>query len=160
MAIKNPPSGYHTVTPSLCIDGAAAAIDFYRRAFGAEEVMRMPGPDGRLLHAEIRIGDSMLMLSDVFPDMGSEATRSSVWLYVDDCDALYKQALTAGATSIMEPSDAFWGDRMSQVIDQWGNKWAISTHIKDMTPEEMKAAGDEFMKQAAGQQRPPDSDKA
>jgi PhnB protein len=147
MAIKNPPKGYHTLTPGLNIDGAAEAIDFYRKAFGAEEESRMPGPTGKLMHAEIRIGDSVVMISDTMPEMGNTATTSSMWLYVDDCDAAYKRAVAAGAKSIMEPADMFWGDRMSQVADKWGNKWGISTRIRDMSQDEMRKAGEEWMKQ-------------
>jgi uncharacterized glyoxalase superfamily protein PhnB len=146
MAMKNPPKGYHTVTPGLTVDGAANAIDFYAKAFGAEEESRMPGPDGRIMHAEIRIGDSVVMLNDSMPEMGSNPTTSSMWVYTDDCDALYKRAVEAGAKSIMEPADMFWGDRMAQVADAWGNKWGLSTRIKEMSTEEMKKAGEEWMK--------------
>jgi PhnB protein len=154
MATKNPPKGYHSVTPALTVDGAAEAIDFYRQAFGAEEESRMPGPSGRLMHAEIRIGDSVVMLSDTMPEMGNTPTTSSLWIYVDDCDAMYKRAIAAGAQSIMAPDDQFWGDRMSQVRDRWGNKWGISTRIRDMSQAEMKKAGDEFMAQMAKQGPP------
>src|SRR5688500_16473332 len=103
MAIKNPPKGYHSVNPGLTIDGAAEAIAFFVKAFGAEEVARMNGPGGKIMHAEIRIGDSIIMLNDVFPEMGSKPTNSTMYLYVDDCDALHRRAVAAGATSSMEP---------------------------------------------------------
>src|SRR5687767_1252899 len=145
MAIKNPPKGYHSVTPSLTVDGAAEAIDFYRKAFGAEEESRMPGPGGKLMHAEVRIGDSVVMLSDAMPEMGNTPTTASLYIYADDCDAMYKRAVAAGGESTMEPADMFWGDRMAGIKDRWGNRWGISTRIKDMSPEEMKKAGQEWM---------------
>jgi PhnB protein len=152
MAIQNPPQGYHTVTPSLTVEGAVKAIEYYARAFGAEELMRMPGPDGRLMHAEIRIGDSIVMLSDAMPEMGNPASSSTLYVYTDDCDALYQRAVGAGARSTMEPADMFWGDRMAQVTDPFGIKWGISTKVKDLTEEEMRVAGEAFMKQMAEQQ--------
>src|SRR5215475_8914271 len=110
MAIKNPPKGYGSVTPTLSLTNAAKAIDFYRKAFGAEEEGRFPGPDGRIMHAEIRIGDSRIMLNDVMPEMGAPATTSSLWIYCDDTDGLYNRAVAAGAKVLMPPTDAFWGD--------------------------------------------------
>src|SRR6266496_2742399 len=108
MTIKNPPKGYHSVTPALSLKNAAQAIDFYRKAFGAEEQSRFAGPDGRIMHAEIRIGDSLIMLGEQMPEMGATVTTSSLWIYTDDADGLYKRAVTAGAKALMAPSDAFW----------------------------------------------------
>lgn len=142
------PHGYHTVSPNLTIRGAAAAIDFYKKAFGAIEKERMTGgPDGKLvLHAEIQIGDSIVMLGDEFPDYGAfspahfDGTTCSLVIYVDDCDAVVDQAVAAGAQVKMPVADMFWGDRMGAVIDPFGHKWSIATHKVDLTPEEMDAA--------------------
>jgi PhnB protein len=152
MAIKNPPKGYHSVTPALSIDGAAAALDWFRKALGAEEdpKTRMVGPGGKIMHTEMRIGDSAIMVSDTMPEMGNLATSSSFYIYVDDCDALYKKAVAAGGKSTMEPTDCFWGDRMAQVKDAYGNSWSFSTRVKEMSDEEMRKAGEEFMKQQGG----------
>jgi len=151
MAIKNPPKGYHSVTPGLNVDGADRALEFYKQAFGAEETSRFLGPGGKIMHSEIRIGDSVIMVNDAMPEMGAHPTTSSLWIYADDCDALYKRAIAAGAKSVMEPTDCFWGDRMGQVGDAWGNKWSIAKRIKEMSADEMKAAGEEFMQQMAQQ---------
>lgn len=141
------PDGFHTVTPYLTIRGAADAIEFYKAAFGATEKDRMPGPDGRtLMHAEIVIGDSVIMMSDEFPDFGAlspshyQGTTASILLYVEDCDALFKRAIAAGAKELQPPTDMFWGDRMGQLLDPFGHKWSIGTHKLDLTPEEMAAA--------------------
>ncbi len=134
MAVRPIPEGYHSVTPSLNIQGAARWIDFARRAFDAEELMRMPGPGGALLHAEVRIGDSIVMLSDAVRE---PAMPGSLFLYVTDADAVYEQALKAGATSLLAPTDMFWGDRMARVTDPCGNLWAIATHREDVAPEEI-----------------------
>jgi uncharacterized glyoxalase superfamily protein PhnB len=143
MATKPIPAGYHTITAQLSIDGAAKAIDFYKKAFGAEELDRAPDPSGqKVWHAAIKIGDSMLFVNDVFPDMGGSPSHSSLWLYVPDTDAAFKRAVDAGAKATMPPADMFWGDRMGQVADPFGQKWTIATHVKDMTPAEMKSAQD------------------
>lgn len=144
------PEGFHTVTPHLVIDGAARAIDFYARAFGAEEVLRMPAPDGqRLMHAEIRIGDSRIMLADDFPEFCGGVSRHpgtlggspvTVHLYVKDVDATMARAEKAGATVTMPATDMFWGDRYGKVLDPFGHDWSIATHVADPTPEEMEAA--------------------
>lgn len=141
------PDGYHAVTPYLTIRGASAAIDFYKKAFGAEEKVRMPGPDGdSLMHAEIAIGGSMIMLSDEFPERGVMSPThyggptSSLMLYVPDADAVFRQAVAAGATALMPVTDMFWGDRMGQVLDPFGHKWAIATHTLDLTADEMQKA--------------------
>ena len=143
MAVKPIPEGYHTLTPSLTIRGATEAIEFYKRAFGAVELMRMPGPGGKLMHAEIRIGDSVLMLSDEFPDMGGKSPQalggSPVYLfvYVDDVDAVFKRAVDAGAQVRMPLADMFWGDRFGRVVDPFGHEWGLATHKEDLTPKEI-----------------------
>lgn len=150
MSVKPVPEGFSTITPQLNIDGAARAIDFYRNAFGAIEVERMSDPSGtKVWHAMLKIGDSPIFVNDVFPEMDPSAkpSQSSMWLYVPDVDAWYKRAVDAGGTPKMPPMDMFWGDRMGQVIDPFGNKWTIATHVKDMTPEEIKAAEAAFVAQ-------------
>lgn len=152
------PDGFHSVTPHLLLNGCADAIEFYKQAFGAEEVMRMPGPGGMLMHAEIRIGDSIIMLGDEMPgpdgcaksptSIGGTAVVLS--LYVEDVDASFQRAVAAGAEVAMPPTDMFWGDRYSSVKDKWGHQWSIATHTKDMTPEEIGAAAQEFMQQMSG----------
>jgi len=141
------PAGYHSIQPYLHLRGAAQAIDFYKAAFGATEIMRMPAPDGkRIMHAEIRLGDSVVMLADEHPERGifSPAhfggATSSLMFYVEQCDAVYKKALAAGAKSLREPADQFYGDRMAGVEDPFGIQWWIATHVKDVSPEEMQAA--------------------
>jgi PhnB protein len=141
------PDGYHTVTPYIAVDGAADAIEYYKRAFGAKERMRMDGPDGSIAHAEIEIGDSPVMISDPFPQSTVKAPRTlggtttSIMLYVEDCDAVVKQAVDAGATIEMEPQDMFWGDRFGTIVDPFGHTWSIATHIEDVPPEEMAERG-------------------
>lgn len=146
------PTGFHAVTPHLVIEGAAAAIDFYKKAFGAEEIARMPAPDGkRLMHAQIRIGDSIVMLGDEFPEYGPPrnpralgASSAVLHLYVKNADAAFDRAIQAGATVIMPPTDMFWGDRYSQVKDPFGYDWAIAQHIRDMSLPEMMDAAKNF----------------
>jgi len=133
--------GFHTVTPYIVVKGAANAIDFYKKAFGAEEVMRMGGPGEPVMHAEIRIGDSMIMLSDEWPDYGNKAplanhTSSSLHLYVPDADKAFERAIAAGCTVKMPVSDMFWGDRYGKVVDPFGHVWGIATHQEDVSPEE------------------------
>lgn len=144
MAVKAIPEGYHSITPYLVCKGAAKAIEFYTNAFGAKEFVRMPGPGGRIMHAEIRIGDSVVMLADENPDrgavappLGSLARSMSIMLYTDNVDAVFKRALDLGAASIQAPTDMFWGDRMGNLMDPFGHQWAIATHKEDVTPEEM-----------------------
>ena len=141
------PDGFHSVTPYLTLRGAGAAIEFYKKAFGAREKERLTGPDGKsLMHAEIMIGDSVVMLSDEFPERGALSpahyggSTSSLMLYVADADAVFRQAVAAGATALMPVADMFWGDRMGQVLDPFGHKWAIATHVVDLTPEETQQA--------------------
>lgn len=141
------PEGYRSITPYLTITNAAKAIDFYRQAFGAVELYRMPAPDGeRLLHAEIQIGDSRLMLCDSFPEFGGTAPARDgagvgVHLYVENVDAVLASAEQAGARITMPAADAFWGDRYGKLLDPFGVTWSVATHIKDMTPDEIAAAG-------------------
>jgi PhnB protein len=142
--IKAIPDGYHRIQPYLYIRGAAEAIDFYKKVFGATERMRMPQPDGRIGHAEILFGDSVIMLADEHPEKEIHSPKHfggspiSLMLYVEDCDAVYQQALTAGAKSLREPADQFYGDRMAGVEDPFGFQWWLGTHIKDVSMEEMQ----------------------
>ena len=148
MAVPPIPDGYHSVTPYLIVDDAAAAIGFYQRAFGAQELYRLPMKDAegrdRIGHAEIRIGDCNLMLSDEWPDMqaiGPNArggTTVSFMVYGDDVDRAYQRALDAGAKADKPIKDEFWGDRMGSVIDPFGHKWALATHVEDVPPDEME----------------------
>ena len=147
MAVKPIPDGFHSVTPQLEVRGAAKLIDFMKQAFGAEEVMRMPGPGGALMHAEVKIGDSIVMMSDAVREA---PMPGSVFLYVNDVDAVYKRALQAGATSQLEPTDMFWGDRFASVKDSFGNKWGMATHKEDVPPEELPKRAAAFMKQQGG----------
>lgn len=146
MSNVNPiPEGFHTVSPHLVVKDAGAAIDFYTKAFGAKEMYRMPGPDGKsVMHAEIRIGDSPVMLASEWPGDGMPkspetlgGTGVTIHLYVEDVDKLFKQATDAGATPTMPPMDAFWGDRYGKLKDPFGHDWGIATHIEDVPPEEM-----------------------
>jgi PhnB protein len=147
------PPGYHTITPSLAIRNAERAIEFYKKAFGAEEQFRMPGPDGKLMHAELRIGNSIIMLGEEMPEWGARSPSMlggspvSFYLYVDDVDAFWNRAVAAGAKPTMPLSDMFWGDRMGKLEDPFGHVWAPAQHVKDMTPEELKQAQDAFFAQ-------------
>jgi PhnB protein len=144
--VKPVPEGYHSIQPYLYIRGAAAAIEFYKQVFGARERMRMPVSDGRLQHAEIEIGDSCLMLADEYPEKQIYSpkhlggTPVSIMLYVDDCDATYQKALAAGAKSLREPQNQFYGDRLAGIEDPFGFQWWLGTHIQDVSLEEMQAA--------------------
>jgi uncharacterized glyoxalase superfamily protein PhnB len=147
------PKGYHTVTPSIVVAGAAKAIDFYRKAFGAEEVMRFPGPDGSIMHAEIRIGDSTIMLGDEMPDQGGKSPKAyggtavSFFVYKDNVDAAWKRAVDAGAKPIMPLIDQFWGDRAGCLEDPFGHKWWLAQHIQDLTPDELQKNAEAFFSQ-------------
>ena len=149
------PEGYHTITPYLAVENASEAIDFYQRAFGAKENVRMDGPGGAIMHAELQVGDSMIMLSDPFPQSSTTppkqlgGTSVSIFAYVENIDDVYKQAIDAGASSLMEPDDMFWGDRFGSVQDPFGHSWTIATHIEDVEPEEMQRRSEEFMSQMA-----------
>jgi PhnB protein len=151
-SVKYIPDGYHTVTPYLYIDGAAAAIEFYKKAFGAIETVRMPGTNGKIGHAEIRIGDSLVMLADQSEQMQAYGPKhyggvpGNLMIYVEDVDSVFKKAVDAGATVKRPVADQFYGDRNGAVEDPFGHQWFISTHIKDVSPEEMKQA----MEQIAG----------
>jgi PhnB protein len=151
------PEGYHSVTPSITTRNAAQAIEFYKKALGAEELMRMPGPNGQVMHAEIKIGNSIVMVNDEFPDWGIRAPQTlggtpvSLFLYVNDVDRAYQRAIAAGATAIMEPRDQFWGDRFGKLRDPYGHEWALATHIEDVSPEECMRRGAEAMKQGCGE---------
>ncbi len=146
-----------SITPHLICDGAADAIEFYKKAFGAEEMMRLPGPNGRLMHGSVRIGDSMVMLVDEVPEwgtLGPKALKGSpvtIHLMVDDVDAVFAQAVDAGATVKMPVADMFWGDRYGLVVDPFGHVWSIATHVRDMTPDEIAAAGREAMAQGCAE---------
>lgn len=141
--IKPIPDGYHTVTPYLIITNAAQAVDFYKEAFGATELMRLAAPDGKLIHAEIRIGDSPIMLCDECPDWNALSpqtiggTTVSIMIYVDDVDSVVDRAVATGATVLMPVEDQFWGDRMGTVVDPYGHKWSVATHTEDVSPEEI-----------------------
>jgi uncharacterized glyoxalase superfamily protein PhnB len=137
------PKGYHILTPSLVVRGAAEAIEFYKKAFGAKEKGRMLGPDGKVMHAEIRIGDSIVMMGEEYPERGSKSPQtlggssSSVLIYTKDADKLFAQATAAGATARMPVTDMFWGDRWGMLEDPYGHVWQIATHKEDLTPKEM-----------------------
>ena len=144
MAVKPTPDGYHSVTPYLIIDGAGEGIEFYKKAFGAKELFRFPTPDGKIGHAEIKIGDSPIMLADAYPDMGYNDPQSlggspvSLMIYVEDVDAVFNAAVQAGATVKEAVSDKFYGDRLGSLIDPFGHVWHVSTHKEDVSPEEME----------------------
>jgi PhnB protein len=145
--MPNPiPPGMHTVTPHLICAGAADAIEFYKKAFNATETARMPGPNGKLMHAAVRIGDSSVMLVDEMPEYGSlgpkalKGTSVVVHLYVDDADAFAARAVAAGAKTIMPVTDMFWGDRYGQIEDPFGHRWSIATHVRDVSASEMQEA--------------------
>lgn len=148
MTVQAVPEGMHTLTPHLICAGAAAAIDFYKKAFGAVELTRMPGPGNRIMHASIRIGDSVMMLADEFPEYGGKGptllggSPVTLHIYVPNADAVFAQAVAAGAAVKMPMADMFWGDRYGQVTDPFGHSWSIATHMHDYTPEQM----DEQMK--------------
>jgi PhnB protein len=144
MSTKPVPDGYHSVTPYLIVDGAAAALDFYQRIFGAKERMRMPGPGGKVMHAEIEIGDSMIMLADEFPQTGALGPGSVggspvlIALYVEDVDAVVGAAVAAGAQVERPVQDQFYGDRSGTITDPFGHRWTVATHIEDVPEDEMR----------------------
>lgn len=151
------PRGYHTATPYLTLDDCARAIDFYKRAFGAQEIMRMDTPHGKIGHAELKIGDSAIMLTDEMPGCESRSPKSlggttgSIFLYVTDVDAAYKRAVDAGAKADMPPADMFWGDRFGKLTDPFGHSWSMATHKEDVAPDEMRKRMKEQMAQMAQQ---------
>lgn len=145
MAVKRVPDGYRRVTPHLTLRNAAAMIEFYKKAFGAVEKRRAPGPDGKsIMHAEIHIGDSVVFLNDEFPEMGAfsplatKSTAVTLHLFVEDCDKQFQQALAAGAEVVMPLADQFWGDRYGIVKDPSGHHWSIASHMEDLTPAQMQ----------------------
>ena len=160
MPVKPIPDGYHTVTPAIIVRGAARAIEFYRTAFGAKELSRMEGPDGSVAHAEIRIGDSIVMLGDENAHYGTlsphstNGTPSSLHIYVDDVDAVFARAVSAGAKVKYPIENAFWGDRYGKITDPFGHEWGIATHVQDMSKEEVEKAGKEWMAQMSQQAAP------
>jgi PhnB protein len=156
MAVKPIPEGYNTVTPYLALDDAAEAIEYYKKAFGAKERGRMDAPGGKIGHAELEIGDSLVMLSDALPQFTTRSPRelggttANVFLYVEDVDAVVKQAVDAGGTIEMEVADQFWGDRFGVVQDPFGHLWSIATHVEDVPPEEMAERAKAAMAAMAG----------
>ena len=142
MSVQYKPDGYHTITPYLVVDGAAEAITFLSQVFDATQVLRMDGPDGRIGHAELRIGDSTLMIADVPPS--GKAKTGLLHLYVEDSEALYRRALDLGATSLRVPTIEFYGDRVASFADRWGTEWFLATHVEDVSEEEMRRGAAEL----------------
>ena len=142
-AVSYLPKGNHTLTPYLTIRGAAEAMEFYKKAFGAKEVMRMPGPTGKVMHAEMQFGDSLLYISEEFPEYGNMSPMAlkgspvTVHMYVPDVDATVQQASAAGAKVTVPPTDMFWGDRFAKIADPFGHNWSLATHKEDLSPEEV-----------------------
>ncbi|HEY7912205.1 MAG TPA: VOC family protein [Blastocatellia bacterium] len=172
-AVKPIPEGFHTITPSIVVSDAASAIEFYKKAFGAEEIMRATTPDGsKVFHSQVRIGDSCFFVYDEFPQMSESeggstgggdcggarqlsprslgATTGALNLYVENADAAFEKAVSAGAQPLMPMEDAFWGDRFGMVADPFGHFWTFSTHMREVSPEEVAAAANEFFSQAGG----------
>jgi PhnB protein len=153
MAVQPVPEGYHTATPYLIVDGATRALEFYARAFGAKELMRFPAPGGRIMHAEMRIGDSVIMLADEHPEMGYRGPRAlggspvSILLYVPDVDARFERALAAGAESVRAVENQFYGDRSGTLVDPFGHVWTLSTHVEDVAPDELQRRSEALAKQ-------------
>jgi PhnB protein len=150
------PDGYHSVTPYLYIRGAAKAVEFYKKVFGAKEILRMPGPAGQIMHAELKIGDSMIMLSDEHPQMGALSPESvggspmGLHVYVENVDAVVQKAVEAGAKLDRPVKDQFYGDRSGSLTDPFGHKWYVATHVEDIAPEELSKRAAAAMSQAAG----------
>lgn len=159
-AVKTVPEGMHTVTPHIICAGAGDAIAFYKKAFGAEELSRMNGPGGGLMHAALRIGNSVIMMADENLAWNSRGpntlggTPVTLHLYLEDCDAAFARAVDAGATSRMPPADMFWGDRYGQVVDPYGHVWALATHQRDLTPEQMMAEMKATMPEMCEEKKP------
>lgn len=156
MPSKTPaiPEGMHTITPHITLRNAAQAIDFYKRAFGAEELGRSLTPDGKIMHAAIRIGDSLIMMNDEFPNMGSSSAETlggtSITLHIqtEDVDSLFDRAVKAGAKATMPVADQFWGDRYGQVVDPFGQRWSLATRVEQLTPEEVETRAKAFFAKA------------
>jgi uncharacterized glyoxalase superfamily protein PhnB len=156
--VKPIPDGRPTLITNLVVKDGAKAIAFYKAALGAEEIMRMPSPDGKSIwHSELKVGDSVFFVNDEMPGMGSPAPTpaapapASLWLAAPDCDAAFRRAVAAGAKGTMPPADMFWGDRVGAVVDPFGYQWSFATHVKDLTQEEMRRAGEEFARTMASQ---------
>jgi PhnB protein len=153
MAVKPVPEGYHTVTPYLIVRDAARAIEYYKESFGASELMRHVSPGGKIGHAEIRIGDSPIMLADEFPEIGAQSPQAlggspvSLLLYVEDVDALFHRAVAGGARTIKPLEDQFYGDRSGTLIDPFGHIWTLATHKEDVPPEEMQRRSEAWLKE-------------
>jgi uncharacterized glyoxalase superfamily protein PhnB len=154
--MKKIPEGMHSITPHLVCAGASKALDFYQKAFGATELARLPGPDGRLMHAAMKIGDSTVMLADEMPEWGSLGPKAlkgspvTIHLYVEDVDALVARAVKAGAKVTMPVEEQFWGDRYGKLEDPFGHHWSVATHVRDVTAEEMKKAMQQMSAQKGG----------
>ena len=157
MGVKPIPEGYHTLTAAFAVDDAAAAIDFYKNAFAAKERMRKEAPGGKIAHAELEIGDSVIMLSDPFPQSNVKpptevgTSTMSIFMYSEDVDAAIQKAVDAGATLTMPAEDMFWGDRFGTVTDPYGHQWSISTHVEDVPPDEMAKRGEAAMAEMMSQ---------
>jgi PhnB protein len=155
MPVKPIPEGYHSATPYLIVNGAARAIEFYKKAFRATELMRMADPGGKIMHAEIKIGDSPIMLADEVPQMGAKSPEAyggspiTIMLYVEDVDSTVKQAVAAGAKLTRPVADQFYGDRTGGIKDPFGHEWYVATHKEDVPPEEMKRRSEAAMKERA-----------
>ena len=149
--VKPIPDGYPQVTPYLCVDGAKAAIEFYSNVLGATERMHMPGPDGKIGHAELELGDSLIMLADEYPEMGVRGPKAvggtpvTIMIYVEDADAVFDAAVAAGATSLRPVENQFYGDRIGQFEDPFGHRWSVATHVEDVPPDEMEKRAAEAM---------------
>jgi len=158
--VKPVPEGYHAVTPYLIVSDAAKAIEFYKRGLGAQEIMRMPGPGGRIMHAEVKIGDSIVMLGEEPPDkptfrapQAAGLQTASLYLYVPNVDTAFKRALDAGAKAVQPVADMFWGDRIAQIADPSGHQWTLATHKEDLTPEEIGRRQKDFLATMGAQQK-------
>jgi PhnB protein len=155
VAVRPVPEGYHTATPYLIVSDAESALDFYTRAFGAKELMRFAAPGGKIGHAEIRIGDSVIMLADEYPEMGYRSPRAlggspvSILLYIEDVDARFARALAAGAEQQRAVEDQFYGDRTGTLVDPFGHVWTLATHVEDVAPEELQRRAQAAMKGAS-----------
>jgi PhnB protein len=153
------PKGFHTVTPSLVVRNAAQAIEFYKKALGAEELMRMATPTGKIGHAELKIGDSIIFVTDESPEMGTKSpqtlggTAASLYLYVEDVDKAFQRAIEAGGKTAMPVADMFWGDRFGSIADPYGHTWGLSTHTQDLTEQEIEKAAKDFYAQMAQQHK-------
>ena len=158
--VKPIPQGRHTVTPYLTVQNAARAIEFYKRALGAQEIHRMEGPDGKIGHAELKIGDSIIMLGDENPQSGAKSpqtlggTTGGIFLYVDNVDTAYDKAVAAGAKADARPADMFWGDRYGKFTDPFGHSWSVATHKEDVAPDEMRKRMQKEMAKPARQAQP------